>query len=121
MKTTSKKKKLSARRTKKVNNGMKFSEFKQACRDILDRIGREQFMTLPLRLHDVERSSSFAQAVYPASSVAAAKGNIDVRPGRSRATLTQILSRMNDIVLKTGGDPAVTVAGDKTFVFGYDM
>jgi len=97
---------------------MKFSEFKQACRSILDRIGAEKFRTIPLRLHDVESSSQFAQAVSQAASVDFAGGVLNIRPGRKQATLAEIISSAAESA--AGLDPDMAAAGDRTFVFGYD-
>jgi hypothetical protein len=38
---------------------MKFSEFIQECRNILNRIGKENFIKLNLQLHDIDQSSMF--------------------------------------------------------------
>ena len=100
---------------------MKFSEFKQACRGILDRIGAAKFRSAQLRLHDVESSSQFAQAVFPAGSVDAANGLLNIRPGRKPATLAEILSKAADLAGRLGGDPEMAAAGDRVFIFGYDQ
>ena len=100
---------------------MKFSEFKQACRGVLDRIGTAKFMSVALRLHDVESSSQFAQAVFPAGGVDAANGILNIRPGRRPTTLAEILSKAADLAERLGGDPEMAAAGDSVFVFGYDQ
>ena len=100
---------------------MKFSEFKQACRGILDRIGAARFRSIALRLHDVESSSQFAQAVFPAGGVDAANGILNIRPGRRPTTLAEILSKAAELAERLGGDPEMAAAGDRVFVFGYDQ
>ena len=100
---------------------MKFSEFKQTCRGILDRIGAARFRSVQLKLHDVESSSQFAQAVFPAGSVNTENGLLNIRPGRRPTTLAEILSKAADLAERLGGDPEMAAAGDRVFVFGYDQ
>ena len=100
---------------------MKFSEFKQACRGVLDRIGAAKFRSAQLKLHDVKSSSQFAQAVFPAGSIDATNGLLNIRPGRKPTTLAEILSKAAGLAERLGGDPERAVAGDRVFVFGYDQ
>ena len=100
---------------------MKFSEFKQTCRGILDRIGAARFRSVQLKLHDVESSSQFAQAVFPAGSVDTDNGLLNIRPGRRPTMLAEILSKAADLAERLGGDPEMAAAGDRVFVFGYDQ
>ena len=100
---------------------MKFSEFKQACRGILDRIGAARFRSAQLKLHDVESSSQFAQAVFPAGSVNTENGLLNIRPGRRPTTLAEILSKAADLAERLGGDPEMAAASDRVFMFGYDQ
>ena len=100
---------------------MKFSEFKQACRGILNRIGAAKFRSAQFKLHDVESSSQFAQAVFPAGSVEATNGLLNIRPGRKPVTLAEILSKAADLAERLDGDPEMAAAGDRVFVFGYDQ
>ena len=100
---------------------MKFSEFKQACRGVLDRIGAAKFRSAQLKLHDVQSSSQFAQAVFPAGSIDATNGLLNIRPGRKPTTLAEILSKAAGLAERLGGDPEMAVASDRVFVFGYDQ
>jgi len=99
---------------------MKFSEFINACRGILERAGREKFAKARLCLHDVGNSSQFAQAVSFAGGVSARDGAVNIAKGGKPARMAEILAQAYKTAGKIGGDPDVYAAGDRTFVFGYD-
>lgn len=75
---------------------------------------------MKLKLHDIEASSPFAQAVYNAAGAEVENGAINIKPGRRGKALFEVLLDVAGLAAGLGGDPDVKASGDSTFVFGYD-
>lgn len=99
---------------------MKFSEFIQECRNILNRIGKENFIKLNLQLHDIDQSSMFIQKIYPAARVEQIGNTINIASGRQYVPLTRLISQAKTIADKIGGDPVITIAGEVKYILGYN-
>jgi len=99
---------------------MRFSEFRHECRNILDRIGKDRFVSVGLALHDVDASSQFAQVIRPAAGAFLAGKTVDIRSGRNPKTLAGVFAQAAEIAARIGGDPEITVNGDGTVMLGYD-